>query len=166
MLLSICSVFVRTGFRCGTLTSGINEEVGFLNSDYKMIILYRCSVVIVVLAVSLIAAIMDEYFIALSASIALGFIIHRLMDEVEFDNRPPFPEVVHRGPCHIRFNDEMYPEWLQVCSGECFLYDGVDFTGGFPTRMIEGGLVYSGIIYKITTKSFSSVENKTSKNFN
>ena len=90
---------------------------------------------------------------ALFGSIALGFNLYRLMDDVEFDNRPPFPEVVHRGPCGIRFNDEMYPEWLQTASGEYFLYDGVDYTRGFPTRMIEGGLVYSGIIYKTAPKT-------------
>ena len=139
---------------CGTLAAGSSQEAECSYSDYKMIWLYRYSVPIIILAVSLVAGVTEEYFMALFGSIALGLNLYRLMDDIEFDNRPPFPEVVLRGPCGVRFNDEMYPEWLQIESGECFLYDGVDCTGGFPTRMIENGLVYSGIIYKITTKTF------------
>lgn len=104
--------------------------------------------------ISLLAGVAGEHFIALSGSIALGLVIYRLMDEVEFDNRPPFPEVIQRGPCHIRFNGEVYPEWLQVRSGDYFLYAGVDYAGGFPSRMIEEGLVYCGIIYKVTGKNY------------
>lgn len=126
-----------------------------MRSDNKMVKWYQYSLPALTLAVSLIAGVTGEYFIAVSASVALGLIVYRLMDEVEFDPHPPFPEIIRRGPCLIRFNDNLYPEWLQIRSGDYFLYAGVDYTGGFPSRMVEGGLVYCGLLYKIATKRFS-----------
>ena len=115
-----------------------------------MQLLYRIITPAIVMMAVLMASYDGDYIIAVAASIILGLICYRMMDDPAINE--PLPDIIERGPEFVTFNDEIYPEWLKTEDGRTYIYDGLrEQSSHLPGKdcLHTNGLVYHGVKYRL-----------------